>query len=140
MCTPVGRESASYSRRSRPWNMPVLSTIVRPPCSRKSVSFAARVSKISARSMRDVEGVLGSRHHGQQRFVNRDDPQVVGGRRVPSTVLTVVLAALCVAVIGTSLSSAPVAARRSAGWRQGAVVVRIAVSVSALQTVKTLDG
>ena len=51
MCTPVECERASYSVTSRPWNMPVLSTIVFPPWSRKSVSFAARVSKISARSM-----------------------------------------------------------------------------------------
>lgn len=51
MCTPVVRERDSYSRTSRPWNMPVLSTTVPPPWARKSFSFAARISKISARSM-----------------------------------------------------------------------------------------
>ena len=49
-CTPVERERASYSRTSRPENMPVLSTIVPPPASRNAVSFPARTSKISARS------------------------------------------------------------------------------------------
>ncbi len=50
MCTPVVRARVSYSRTSRPWNMPVLSTTVPPPCARNSFRRAARVSKISARS------------------------------------------------------------------------------------------
>ncbi len=51
MWTPVVRESVSYRGTSRPWNIPVLSTIVPPPASRKAVSFAASVSKMSARSI-----------------------------------------------------------------------------------------
>ena len=59
--------------------MPVLSTIVPPPWSRKSASFAARVSKISARSMVMSNAYSAPGHHRQQRLVDRDDAQVVGG-------------------------------------------------------------
>ncbi len=75
MCTPVERDSASYSFRSRPWNMPVLSTIVCPPCSRKSASFAGQDLEDLRPVHGDVRGVLGARDHRQQRLVDRNHTQ-----------------------------------------------------------------
>ena len=79
MCTPVERDSASYSFTSRPWNMPVLSTIVRPPCSRKPVSFPARISKISARSMEMSGAYWAPGITDKQRLMDGNHTQFRGG-------------------------------------------------------------
>jgi hypothetical protein len=50
MCMPVARDSASSRERSRPWNIPVLSTIVPPPAALKARTWATMAAKISARS------------------------------------------------------------------------------------------
>ena len=59
--------------------MPVLSTIVSPPASRKAVSFARQDLEDLGAVDRDVVRVLGARDHGEQGLVDRDDAQVVGG-------------------------------------------------------------
>ena len=86
MWTPVERESASYSGRSRPWNMPVLSTIVPPPSSRNSASLRGQSREDLGPVDRDVVAVLRAGHDGQQRLVDGDDPELIGGDRAEDRV------------------------------------------------------